>query len=568
MLGSILSGEQTPTEFVRSQVRNRDRMFWVAVGLVVLYLYLIVLPFLALFIGSFTAEGTSLSGSFHLRNWINTISSVRDVLVNTLLFSIGTATLTTAMTCFIAWAISKTNVPKGRYFYYLSFIGFFFPPVAWEVIWIRMIGQNGIFATLLGVETLGVASIPGMILVSSVRWLPLGMIMLVPLFASLNTTMEEAGRMSGASILRVTRDITFRILSPGIFAVYLLVFLVSLASFRVPLLIGKPNGIIVLSIAIYQNTSTAPPSFGLAMAQSVLLVLIALPSLYLYKRSLGATKKYATITGRGYQRNPIDIGNWRYVVFGVLSVFFFLVIVFPVLLLVYTGLLPFYVPPTSFPPLSAFSLDAFLAPLGDTKVIRGFRNSFIVAFVATTLLVAGSILNAWVVQKTDVWFRDWVDYLSFSVVGLPAVPLAVGLIYVYLEFVPAGNLIYNSLFILVIAMFTRFIAGTIRVIEPSVIQISSELLEAGQMAGDSVFQRFRYIVVRLVKENTQAAWAMRFGVIFLEMPLAIMLHTQGTEMVSAVFLTMQNQAQFNQIAAFGTMLMAFLGAVTVVAHKV
>jgi len=39
-------------------------------------------------------------------------------------------------------------------------------------------------------------------------------------------------------------------------------------------------------------------------------------------------------------------------------------------------------------------------------------------------------------------------------------------------------------------------------------------------------------------------------------------------MVSAVFLTMQNQAQFNQIAAFGTMLMAFLGAVTVVAHKV
>lgn len=569
MLGSVLTDrpERTIEEWV-SRFRDRGRMYWVAVGLVILYLYLIVLPFISIFVGSFTAQGTTLRGEFQIESWIRTYYTVRPTLVNTIVYAFGTATLTTILACVLSWCISRTNVPRGRTFYYFAFIGFFFPPVAWEVMWVRLLGRNGVYAAALGLDSLGVYTMPGMVVVASIRWLPLALILLVPLFANMDKTMEDAGRMSGAGTLRVTKDITLPMLAPGIFAVYLLAFLVALGDFRVPLLIGLPAGIEVLAITIYQNVSLAPSRYGLAMTQSVLLVVIALPCLYFYKKSLGATKKYATISGQGYQRTAIDIGKWRWVVFGFLSFFFFITMIVPVLLLVYTSLLPFYIHPHQLQDLSLFSFQAYEGMLTNPRILNGVFNSFVVALIATSLLIAGSILVAWIVQKTDIWFREWLDYLSFSVIGIPAVPLAMGLIFVYLVYVPGGTLIYNTLFILIIAMYTRFIAGTVRILEPAVIQIKADLLEAGQVAGDSILQRFRYIVLPVIKENATAAWTMRFGVVFLEMPLAVMLHTRDTEMVANVLLVLNDQAAFNEVAAFGVLIMIFLGAVMAVVHRI
>ena len=407
-----------------------------------------------------------------------------------------------------------------------------------------------------------------MVVVASIRFIPLGLVLLVPLFASIDKSMEDAGRISGAGTLQVTRDITLRLLAPGIMAVGLLVLLISLGSFRVPLLIGKANGIEVLAVTIYEAVSVAPQSFGLAMTQAVILVVIALPLLYLYKRSLGATQKYATISGRGYDRNPIDVGKWRYAVFAFLCLFFLVAIVAPVLLLLYTSLLPYYVPPQSLQTLSAFSLRAYSAIFENERVMGSIVNSFVVAFFATLLLIVGSVVTTWIVHKTDIRFRDALDYLSFGVIGLPSIPLAVGLIYVYLVYVPFGDVIYHSLAILVIAMYTRFISATVKVVEPGVIQVKRELLEAGQLSGDGVFQRLYNIVLPLIKESAQAAWAMRFSIIFMEMPVAVMLQSRNTEMVAAVLLTMQTQAQFAQIAAFGMLIMAILGAMTLVVHRV
>lgn len=569
MLGSVLSEARVRSlEDWRAALLRRRPVFWVALALAVLYAYLIIFPFLSVAFASFTAHGSSFTGPFQFDNWAGTIATVRPVLVNTILYSVGTAIATTVVGVALAWSIARTNVPGAKGFYYLAFVGFFFPPVAWEVSWLRLLGRNGVYASLLGLETLGVGSIPGMITVASIRFVPLGLVLLVPLFASIDKTMEDAGRIAGAGTLRVTWDITVKLLAPGILAVSLLVLLISLGSFRVPLLIGKAHGIEVLSVTIYEAVSVDPQSYGVAMTQSVILVAIALPMLYLYKRSLGATKKYATISGQGYERSPIDIGRWRYAVFAALSVFFLLAILAPVLLLIYTSFMPFYIPPHALENFDLFGLQAYEAVLSDDRILGAIRNSFIVAFVATALLIAGSILTSWIVHKTDVGFRDLIDYLSFSVIGLPSIPLAVGLIYVYLLYIPHGNVIYNSFAILVIAMYTRFISATVKVIEPGVIQVKEELLEAGQLAGDTIVGRLRNIVLPLIKESAQAGWAMRFSIIFMEFPIAVMLQTRETEMVAAALLTMQTQAQFPHIAAFGVVIMVILGAMTIAVHRV
>ena len=568
MLGSVLSESSIRSiREWRSAIMRRHPIFWISIGLGLLYVYLIVFPFLSVAYASFTAHGSSFTGPFQFENWYQTIGTVRPVLVNTILYSVGTAVTTTVIGVALAWSIARTNVPWAKGFYFLAFIGFFFPPVAWEISWLRLLGRNGVYASLLGLETLGVGSIPGMILVASIRFVPLGLVLLVPLFASIDKSMEDAGLIAGGGTLRITWDITVKLIAPGILAVGLLVLLISLGSFRVPLLIGKAHGIEVLSVTIYEAVSIDPQSYGVAMTQSIILVGIALPMLYLYKRSLGATKKYATISGQGYERSPIDIGRWRYVVFAGLAAFFLLAILAPVLLLIYTSFMPYYIPPHSLQSFELFTLQSYQVVLSDSRILGAIRNSFVVAFLGTALLIAGSILTSWIVHKTDVRFRDLIDYLSFSVIGLPSIPLAVGLIYVYLLYVPKGDIIYNSFAILIIAMYTRFISATVKVIEPGVIQIKQELLEAGELAGDTVYGRLRNIVLPLIKGNAQAAWAMRFSIIFMEFPIAVMLQTRETEMVAAALLTMQTQAQFPHIAAFGVSIMVILGAMTLAIHR-
>lgn len=568
MLGSVLSeSRRNWLKHLGEGLLRRRPVYWIAVGLVILYVYLIVFPFLSVAYASFTAHGSSFTGPFQFENWFQTIATVRPVLVNTILYSVGTAITTTVIGVALAWSIARTNVPWAKGFYFLAFVGFFFPPVAWEISWLRLLGRNGVYASLLGLETLGVGSIPGMITVASIRFVPLGLVLLVPLFASIDKSMEDAGLIAGGGTLRITWDITVKLIAPGILAVGLLVLLISLGSFRVPLLIGKAHGIEVLSVTIYEAMSVDPQSYGVAMTQSIILVGIALPMLYLYKRSLGTTKKFATISGQGYERSPIDIGRWRYLVFAGLALFFLLAILAPVLLLIYTSLMPFYIPPHTLQNFGIFTLDPYRAVLSDSRVLGAIRNSFIVAFLGTGLLIAGSILGAWIVHKTDVRFRDLIDYLSFSVIGLPSIPLAVGLIYVYLLYIPKGEIIYNSFAILIIAMYTRFISATLKVIEPSVIQVKQELLEAGELAGDTVVGRLRNIVLPLIKESAQAAWAMRFSIIFMEFPIAVMLQTRETEMVAAALLTMQTQAQFPHIAAFGVVIMGILGGMTLIVHR-
>ena len=102
---------------------------------------------------------------------------------------------------------------------------------------------------------------------------------------------------------------TLPLLRPAILSVLLLLFVRGIESFEVPRLLGMPADIHVFTTEIQNATSEAPPQLGIAAALGMTLLLICVLGVWLYRRATRNASAFATITGKGYKPQPINLGR-------------------------------------------------------------------------------------------------------------------------------------------------------------------------------------------------------------------------------------------------------------------
>lgn len=560
---SLESGESF-RDRVRAYLPSTVSDRTLGLSVLAVFVYLNIVPIVAILASSFYAEGLTLfGGSFTLSNYAFILGQY-ELFYNTVVFTLGSAILTTAIGVAIAWVIGRTNAPLRRTFYYTIFFAFFLPPVIWENTWVRLFAKRGVYATLFGVEQIPVRNLPGMIFIQSIRLVAFALILLVPLFASMDTSLEESAYMSGAGIWKTATRITIPTVAPGIMTVFIFVTIISLESFRVPLVIGLPAKIQVLSTAIYEASRVEPVNYGVAMAEGIAIILLALPLLWLYRRFVARSERFETVSGSGFRTNAVDIGRWRYAVSGVVGLYLLFTIVIPTLFMIYISFMPIYLPPHLANP-EMFSLANYATVLADPRTWESLGNTLLVAFVATTLTVVVGAGVSWLIQKSEIPFRGTIDYVSFLPIAIPSVALALGLMFIYLQVIPIG--IYGTLIIIGLAYVIRGMPGTIRIVDPAIIQMQDDLLESAQLSGASRIRRVVSIVIPTVAQTLAALWSFRFAFLMFELPIVLMLYTSDTWMLSAHLYTLYTNAEGTQAAAIGVLVMFFLAIATVAVHK-
>ncbi|RQH02606.1 ABC transporter permease [Natrarchaeobius oligotrophus] len=537
-------------------------------GLVILCLSIVtIFPLLATFALSVYADGTSLISGFSLANWEQVLAENRAVLGTTVVYAFGAATLTTTLGVFLAWAIARTNIPLRRTYYYVVFGMLFLPPVVWEAVWIRLLSTNGFYQILLPFD-FHIYSLPGMILVQGIFMLPLTLIVLMPMYKNIDNSLEEASRINGGGVLQTTWSVTLPLMKPGILAAFLLVLVLSLGSLRVPLLIGQPGNIYVLPTVIYQDAINAPIQFGSAFVNATLLILFAFPVFYLYKRVLGQTSRYETVGGEAFKQTPIELERrYRYGLSGVIGFTLLAIVITPVLVMVHGSLSPYLIPFHRVFTLEApLALDQYRALVTDSSLHEAALNSLIAAGSATILTVGGAITISWIIYKSDLAFREAIDYISFLPIALTAVSLSLGFIAIFLGIFPIG--IYGTLWIIILAYLTRSLPTTIRVVAPSVQQLQNELFEAGVISGASKLTRLRTILVPLIITTIHAIGAWRFAILYKEFPISILLEPSDFPLLAPYIFELGVQANFPRISAIGVAITVFLAIVTVLIHRI
>lgn len=537
-------------------------------ALVLVVGFLVLYPMVMLLLGS-VAPPRGSDELFSLAGYANALSDpeAQSAIVTTLWLSFVRAALAVGLAVFIAWALTRTNVPGRRIFHYLALLGFFLPLLPQILAWTVMLSpRSGIvnvwLRSLLGTSAttgpFNVYSYEGIIFLSVIGWSGFLYLFISPAFRAVDSALEEAARMAGASSFRTMMRITVPLLAPTVLGAFGLAFIRMLESFEIELFVGTPAKIYVFTTQIYDYiTYEITPNYPTAIALSTVFVFLTMAFLVIQGRLLGA-RSYVTVGGKNYRQTPSDIGRWKYVVCGVLVVYNLIVVVLPFVVLVLA----------SFQQSSQFRLDAFTLnhwkTLGRPDILGPIWNTILTALVSSTVAISLIGLISYVVVRTRFKLRRALDVFTWVPYMVPSFVLGVGFLWAALKGIPMPFVLYGSLGLLVIAFVVRLLPIGSRLMNGTMVQLSTELEEAARIAGASWTSTFRKIVLPLLRPAFVMGWLLFMVIVVRELSTVILLYGTESQLLSIVFYSLWHDGNYANATVIG-LLMTGVGILVAIA---
>lgn len=534
--------------------------------LVIVTVYVIVPPLAILLYGSLTDTGPAVEPNFTFETLVRAYGrgTIYPALLNSLAYAACTATLVLIIGGFLAWLVERTDSSVRRMTDLFALAPILIPAVLLISGWILLLGPRSGLINLMAIQYFGaegpvidIFSFWGMVWVGMLQELPLAFLWLWPAFRSMDPGLEEAGLVSGASMVTVLRRITLPILRPTIFAAWIIFFIYSLGQLMVPLLIGLPAGIFLYSTEIYLAYRRMPTDLNLASAYSLLFLVITVLGLYAYRRATRDADRFVTITGRGYNPRLIRLGRWQFIVTALAILLLLCVAGLPIFVLVWNAFMPYPQAP-SIKSLELFTTRNFGAALNYGPAQRAVVNSLILGLAAGVVSTVIGALIAWanLRLKTHRQAVAFLDQLATAPLAIPGMIIGVGLVWLYLVLpIP----IYGTLWILLLAYVAIHLPFAVRICASGLAQLHPELEEAGQVAGASRLTVLVRIVLLLVLPSIIASILYVGLRSFREYAASIFLAGPRTEVFSVLVLDMWEGGNSNILSAYVTMVMLMLG---------
>ena len=528
-------------------------------------------PVVMLLLGSFS-RGLGALGTFTLDKYIAAYSdpSLPRVLLNTLIFTFGSALFSTVLGTFLAYLSVRTNIPLKRAFSILPLIPMMFPHVLFAAAWIILLNPtNGILNMwlrgLLGMSwgPLNIYSLGGMIFLEGLLDLPVTFMVISPALYSFDISLEEASRVSGASNARTLRKITLPMLRPAVLAAFMLAVIRSLAAFAVPQMIGIPGRIQVLTTYVYRVISVGwSPDYGRAAALGVIVLVSAISLILLYRYLTSASERFVTVTGKGFRPTVVNLGRLRYVFFGIVLVLFCVLIVIPALTLGYMSFLPYTVMPGS-RALSLFSLANWQSVFQDRIAIRSIGNTALLAVGGATLGVLLSVFIAYVLVKIKGRATSLLDSLVFLSFSFPGLIIGVGFMWFLIR-----TPIYATLWALLVAYIGTYLPYGVRPLTSAFIQVHHDLEDSSRVCGAGFLGTLRRITVPLIAPGVLSAWVLMAAMFVRELSVSAVLARPGSEVLSVQIMRYAYDGLWGKVSALGILMIGLSASLVILASFV
>lgn len=539
-----------------SSGRPRLRGVTPKVAILVALLALGIVPALA-FLALSSLHEFNPDGSFGaptLAHFVAVFSShaFAATLVNSLIYSFGSALVALVIGTAQAWLAERTDAPGRQWLYVAAIVSLGIPYVLYIVAWLLFLGKAGPLNRLLidvfgaGGPLINVNSLGGMIFIEGMLWSPLAFLLLSSVFRNADAAFEEAATMCGASLPATLRHVTFGMSQPALLALALLVFIKAAESFEVPALVGLPGGTNVLTTAIYERLIlSVPPSVGSASAFSVLLLVVMAVLLQLYGRLSAQAHRFRTVTGKGFRPRVIRLGAWRYPITAVIALIPTVVVLVPLATIVWAALLPFY-QPFSIAGLSRLQLTNFAAVLDSPAAREAMVNTLMLGAASATLVTGLCAVAGWCVARRVPGSR-LIDALAAMPLIFPGIVLGLAFLQI---FVHAGAL-YGSLLSLILVSVIAYVPYGLRYAQLGVIQIHPELEEAAGITGAGYPATFLRIVLPLLLPALISCWLFVFLLAVRAMALVLLLTGPDSKVVAVMLFDHWNNGMIGELAALG-----------------
>lgn len=552
-------------------MRIDSRAIWLAI-VVLLIAYLTLPPIATVLVASLQSGFLSADSTWTTAAYtaILTDPTYLELMRNSLVYALGTTLVATTLGALLAWLLMRTDAPLKPFIFMSASLPFFIPGLlntfANVFLFSPEIGTiNHLAEHLFGVRPFAIYTMGGMIFVQALHLTPIAFAMLVGIFQSMDVTLEEAARASGANDAQVLRQVTLKLAAPGIFSAALLIFVETISSFEVPTLIGVPGRIFVFVSQIYEALSGYPQDFASASSLSVLVMVISVAGIALSQRLSSGGRSYTTISGKNYKPQPMRLGRWKWPAFAFVSLYFLLAVLLPLANLVWVSLLPSFEQP-SLAALRKLTLANYERIFDMPRILAAFGNSLVVTISAASIVMALTTIAAYVTVKTRLPGRAVLDGLIFIPIAIPGTVLGVSVLFWYLM-APFPFSLYGTLAIIVIGFVTLYLPYGMRFMAPAMMQISSEMEEAARASGATFGRAMIEIYRPLLSSSMIGGFLLILILSFREVSAAVFLFAQGTELFSLAIFDLWGEGLFGLVSALGVTMIVVSTFFVIVVQK-
>ena len=513
----------------------------------------IIYPIGQLFLSSFRIDRIGRPSVWTLTNFSNLLGSRSFIfaLKNTLMISAESVLLATVMGVFLAWLIARTDIPFKKYLEPLNMLPFYLSSLVGAISWELLAApKTGLLNQLvrsifdLSVPPFNIYSIHGISLVLGLFYTPYIYLFTVGNLQNMDPSLEEAARVSGASISYTTLRVTLPLATPAILSGSILIFVTAAGIFGVPLLLGSPGRVNTISTLIYSRINMYPPSYNGASALSSFLLLLTV-ALIILQRKILAGRRFWTVTGKGFRPRVISLGRWKWVALG-MNLAYLSFILLPFLIMVIISFLPGW---TGELHMDRLSLKNYYEVLFvDDAARRGFMNSMIIATGGACFAIFVCTVLAALIQRTRLPGRSGVDFIAMLPVTYPGIVLGVGFLIAWIK-----TPLYGTLWILMLAYVVHFLPTGLRSMQAVLGSISPDLEECGRVSGANWFGALGRILLPLMWPGVMSTWLLLFVTFIREVSCSLILFVYGTETVSVALIRIMEYQPQSVTAAFGSL---------------
>ena len=396
------------------------------------------------------------------------------------------------------------------------------PPYIFAISLITLLGRNGFINNFFDLN-LNIYSWAGVITAQCLAFLPLSFMMIENVLNSFNPSLEETASDMGASEVRIVRSITIPLAAPGLLKAALLVFVMTIAEFGNPAILG--GRIPFLAPDTYLMI-TGEGDFNMASVLSVVLITPCILIFFLHNYVLKG-KGYATITGKGMAAEPKPMALAIKISFLIITV-----------------------------PVATMVLLSFgVILIGSFVKIVGVDNTFVVDHVMNTQsniaiwnsikvsLGAGGVgaivgtLLAYVIMRGKFRGRQIMEMTALSGFALPGTVIGVGYI---IAFNRPPFLLTGTIWIIILNCVFRFLAVGVEAGISKLHQISIEIEEASADLGADFITIFFKVVLPIMFSAFVAGFIYTFMTTMMSLSSVIFLTTPGFDLASVyIYLTAQ-----------------------------
>ena len=492
---------------------------WLAGALALAFLLLfLVLPVARVFYTAFVeADGRLTLGHFEA---FFGQSLMREAFFNSLYVAVMSALFAALIAVPLAYFTVRFQFRGAILIQTLGVLPLIMPPFVGAVALQLIFGRSGSLNLLLnqyfGFTVPVMEGLNGVVFVESIHYFPFILMNLTVALRNIDGAMEEAALNLGCRGWRLFWRVIFPLGLPGFVAGASLVFVKVFDDLGTPLVMGQTN---MLAPQAYLRITQVGLEDPLGYVISVIMIVFSILAMAMSARALKG-RDFSTIQkgGSSIQRRTLSP-------LGSLLAYGWIGIVLLVTLSPHIGvLLLSFASVWSFAPLpDAYTLAHYETVFQDSSGM--IRNTLLYCGLAATIDVVLGVTIAYLMLRTKLPARQWLDWIATASLAVPGIVLAIGYLRLYKGvLVPGTEILLTGTWVMImLAYAVRRLPYALRSCVAALQQVHVSLEEAAESVGATKMRTIRRVVVPLMAGGILAGFVTSFITAAVELSATILL---------------------------------------------